>query len=61
MQQLTGLDSAFLYLETENSPMHIGGVSILDADTPEGALTLDGIKELLSRKDLAGPPHEMFE
>lgn len=50
MQQLTGLDSAFLYLETENSPMHIGGVSILDANTPDGPLTLDALKELMASR-----------
>jgi diacylglycerol O-acyltransferase / wax synthase len=38
MQQLTGLDAAFLALETANSTAHIGGVSILD---PTDAPTLD--------------------
>jgi WS/DGAT/MGAT family acyltransferase len=28
MQQLTGIDASFLYLETPRSPMHIGGVYI---------------------------------
>lgn len=48
MQQLTGLDAAFLYLETDSSPMHIGGVSILDADTPNGPFSLDGLKALMT-------------
>jgi len=30
MQQLTGLDAAFLALETTNSTGHVGGVCILD-------------------------------
>ena len=35
MQVLTGLDAAFIYLETPHSPMHIGGVYLLDAaDAP---------------------------
>ncbi|MEM7084160.1 MAG: wax ester/triacylglycerol synthase domain-containing protein, partial [Pseudomonadota bacterium] len=36
MQQLSGLDASFLYLETANSPMHIGGLSIYDPSTAEG-------------------------
>ncbi|MEM7349315.1 MAG: wax ester/triacylglycerol synthase family O-acyltransferase [Acidobacteriota bacterium] len=47
MQQLTGLDSAFLYLETSNAPMQIGGVSIIDPQTPDGRLDLDRLRELL--------------
>jgi diacylglycerol O-acyltransferase len=30
MQQLTGLDAAFLALETTNSTGHVGGVCVLD-------------------------------
>ncbi len=30
MQQLSGLDAAFLYLETPNAPMHVGGVAIFE-------------------------------
>jgi len=47
MQQLTGLDATFLYLETPNAPMHIGGVSILAAKTPTGRLELETVRELL--------------
>lgn len=36
MQPLTGLDAAFIYLETPHSPMHIGGVYLIDAaDAPD--------------------------
>jgi WS/DGAT/MGAT family acyltransferase len=36
MQQLTGLDAAFLALETTNSTGHVGGVCLLDpADAPK--------------------------
>ena len=30
MQQLSPLDSAFIYLESERTPMHIGGVYLID-------------------------------
>ena len=30
MQQLTGLDAAFLALETANTTGHVGGVCVLD-------------------------------
>ncbi|MFK8031872.1 MAG: wax ester/triacylglycerol synthase family O-acyltransferase [Gammaproteobacteria bacterium] len=36
VQQLSGLDASFLYLETANSPMHIGGLSIYDPSTADG-------------------------
>lgn len=36
MRQLTGLDASFLYLETNNSPMHIAGLSIYDPSTAPG-------------------------
>ncbi len=36
MEQLTGLDAAFLYMDQENSPMHIGSVAIYDPSTAPG-------------------------
>ncbi|MEP5764333.1 MAG: wax ester/triacylglycerol synthase family O-acyltransferase [Halieaceae bacterium] len=36
MQQLTGLDASFLYLETANAPMHISGLAIYDPSTAPG-------------------------
>ena len=50
MDQLTGLDSAFLYLETSNAPMHIGGVSIVEAQTPNGPFELSMLRDLLASK-----------
>jgi diacylglycerol O-acyltransferase len=38
MQQLSGLDSAFLFMETPNAPMHIGSVAIFDPSTAPGKL-----------------------
>ena len=42
MQQLTGLDAAFLALETANSTGHVGGVCILDPKDAPAPLTLAG-------------------
>lgn len=37
MEQLSALDASFVYLESERTPMHIGGVYLIDAaDTGEG-------------------------
>ena len=36
MQQLTGLDASFLYLEPPNAPMHISGLCIYDQSTASG-------------------------
>lgn len=36
MQQLSGLDASFLYLETANNPMHISGLAIYDPSTAPG-------------------------
>jgi len=33
MEQLSGLDAAFLYLETPRTPMHIGAIAIYDPST----------------------------
>jgi len=36
LKQLSGLDASFLYLETQNSPMHIGSLAIYDPSTAPG-------------------------
>ncbi len=43
LHEMSGLDAAFLYLETPNAPMHVGGLSIL-----EGSLTFDAFRQLLA-------------
>lgn len=45
LKQLTGLDASFLYLETANSPMHIGGLAIYDPSTSEGGAV--GFKQIM--------------
>ncbi|MDG9670376.1 wax ester/triacylglycerol synthase family O-acyltransferase [Hahella sp. CR1] len=41
MQQLSELDASFLYLETENAPMHIGGVYVLDCSEQNSGLSFE--------------------
>ncbi len=55
MQQLSGLDAAFLYFETKNTPMHIGSFAIYDQSTaPEGKVTFKAIlQNVESRLHLA--------
>jgi WS/DGAT/MGAT family acyltransferase len=56
MQRLTGLDAAFLYMETPTSYMHVAGLAVFDpADLPSG-FSIDDIKALYdSRLHLAAP------
>ena len=42
---LLGLDSSFLYLETDNIPMHIGGLDVCD-----GSLTFDEFREFIAAR-----------
>ncbi len=39
MRQLSELDASFLYLESETSPMHIGGIHLFDASEQKTPLT----------------------
>lgn len=44
MQQLSGMDASFVYLETASAPMHVASVSIYDPSTaPGGRVTFKGI------------------
>jgi WS/DGAT/MGAT family acyltransferase len=56
MQQLTGLDAAFLALDSPTAYGHVGSVSILDP--PEGgeALTLERLTELIESRLHLVPP-----
>src|SRR5215467_7965716 len=50
MQQLSGLDAAFLALETANTTGHVGGLCLLDpADVPE-PLTLARLTDVLAER-----------
>ncbi|MEO1366193.1 MAG: wax ester/triacylglycerol synthase family O-acyltransferase [Acidobacteriota bacterium] len=50
MKRLSGLDSAFLYLETQKTPMHIGGVAIVESTTPDGPFTLEKLRDMISSR-----------
>ncbi len=51
MQQLTGLDASFLYLETANAPMHISGLAIYDPSTaPNGFVRFKQIIDNTTRR-----------
>jgi len=50
MQQLTGLDAAFLALETASTTGHVGGVCVLDAGKAPQPLTLARLTEVLGER-----------
>lgn len=51
MQQLSGLDSSFLYLETGATPMHIGSLAIYDQSTaPGGNVTFKDILQFFDKR-----------
>jgi diacylglycerol O-acyltransferase len=45
MEELSGLDASFLYLETPKVPMHIGGVAII-----EGSLAFDMFRQFMQNR-----------
>ena len=47
MTRLSGLDAAFLYLETERTPMNMIGTVVVDASGPQSRFCFEGILELL--------------
>ncbi len=55
MEQLSGLDAAFINLETRNAPTHISGLNVYDQSTaPGGIVTFKGIlSNIESRLHLA--------
>ena len=56
MQQLNGLDSAFLFMETPNAPMHFGSVAIFDPSTaPDGIVRFKRIIQTLEERAHLAP------
>jgi WS/DGAT/MGAT family acyltransferase len=56
MQQLNGLDSAFLFMETPNAPMHLGSVAIFDPSTaPDGVVRFKRIIQTLEERAHLAP------
>ncbi|HEX6311103.1 MAG TPA: wax ester/triacylglycerol synthase family O-acyltransferase [Acidimicrobiia bacterium] len=47
MQRLEGLDSSFLYLESEATPMHVGMTCVFDPSTAPGGYTFGGLRRLV--------------
>ncbi|MEK6806443.1 MAG: wax ester/triacylglycerol synthase family O-acyltransferase [Pseudomonadota bacterium] len=45
MQQLSGLDTVFLNLETNAVPMHVGGVALLDPSSAPHGFSFAGLKK----------------
>jgi len=55
LQQLSGLDASFLYLETANSPMHVGGLAIYDPSSAPGGQV--GFKQIMA--NVAARAHQV--
>ena len=56
MQQLTGLDAAFLAMETHSVFGHIGSVCVLDPSTSPDPVTLDKVTRLIEQRLHLMPP-----
>jgi diacylglycerol O-acyltransferase / wax synthase len=56
MQQLTGLDAAFLAMETPATYGHVGSICILDPSTAEVPLTLQEMTDLIESRLHLIPP-----
>lgn len=48
MRQLTGVDSAFLYMENSRTVGHVGGVMIVDPSTAPRPVSADTVRELFA-------------
>ncbi|HEX2736655.1 MAG TPA: wax ester/triacylglycerol synthase domain-containing protein, partial [Acidimicrobiia bacterium] len=56
MQRLTGLDAAFLSLETPTNHMHVIGVAVLDPVTAPGSFTFETIRARIAQRLPKIPP-----
>jgi len=50
MEQLTGLDATFLYLETPSLHMHVSMAAILDPSTVPGGYSFEKLRDLVSSR-----------
>ncbi len=55
MQRLSGLDASFLYLETQDQPMHVCSILELDTSTMPGGYTFDRLRDALALRIKAMP------
>jgi diacylglycerol O-acyltransferase / wax synthase len=56
MQQLTGLDAAFLYIETPSTFGHVSSLTMYDPETATGRLTFRDMRDLLEERLHLLPP-----
>ena len=56
MQQLSGLDAAFLAMETPAVYGHVGSICVLDTSTAPEPLTLDRLTQVISSRLHLVPP-----
>ncbi|HEY6794616.1 MAG TPA: wax ester/triacylglycerol synthase family O-acyltransferase [Kineosporiaceae bacterium] len=57
MEQLSGLDAAFLALDTPRSTGHVGGIHVVEATGPGGSvLTLEALTDLIAERIHLVPP-----
>lgn len=56
MERLTGLDAAFLYLETPTHHMHVAMTMVLDPSTMPGGYSFDKIKDFIAKRLHLVPP-----
>lgn len=57
MQQLTGLDTSFLNMETPTTYGHVSGLAVFDPSTASRPATLDDIKALIEERIHLLPPY----
>lgn len=58
MDHLSGLDAAFLYLETPETPMHVGGLNICELPPGYAGDFVDAVKQLLVPRMQLAPVFE---
>ena len=56
MQRLTGLDAAFLALETPSTHMHVMATMVLDPSDVEGGFTVESLRTLIAARLSRLPP-----
>jgi diacylglycerol O-acyltransferase len=55
MEQLTGLDATFLYLETSSLHMHVSMAAMFDPSTVPGGYSFDKVRDLVSSRLAQAP------
>ena len=57
MQQLTGLDTSFLNMETATTYGHVCGLAIFDPKTASRPATLEDLKQVIEERLHLLPPY----